>query len=120
MSPASTPRLVRSLALLLLAACVLPPATAGSKDDHERARAAVQAGEVLPLPALMERLQRTHPGQVLELELERDDGRWVYEVKLLQADGQLLKLELDARTAQVLKMKPRPRQKDGAPAEPRP
>ncbi len=120
MSPASTTRLVRSLALLLLAACVLPPAAAGSKDDHVRARAAVQAGEVLPLPALLERLQRTHPGQVLELELERDDGRWVYEVKLLQADGQLLKLELDARTAQVLKVKPRPRLKDGTPAEPRP
>ena len=54
---------------------------------------------MLPLPTLLERLQRTHPGQVLELELERDDGRWIYEVKLLQADGQLLKLELDAGTA---------------------
>ena len=95
-------------------------ATAGGKDDHERARAAVQAGEVLPLPTLLDRLQRTHPGQVLELELERDDGRWIYEVRLLQADGQLMKLELDARTAQVLKMKPRSRQKDAAPAETRP
>ena len=117
--PASAPVLSRGLALLL-AACAMTAATAGSKDDHERARAAVQAGEVLPLPALLERLQRTHPGQVLELELERDDGRWIYEVRLLQADGQLLKLELDARTAQVLKMKPRPRLNDGAPAGPRP
>lgn len=118
-SPAPSTLRVRALALLL-AACALPPAEAGGRDDHERARAAVQAGEVLPLPALLERLQRTHPGQVLELELERDDGRWVYEVKLLQADGQLLKLELDARTAQVLAVKRRPRQRDGAPAEPRP
>ncbi len=56
----------------------------------------------MPLPALLEHLQRTRPGRVLELELDQEDGRWIYDVKLLQADGQLVKLELDARTAQVL------------------
>jgi uncharacterized membrane protein YkoI len=94
-----------ALATLLLGVCALPVAWAGSKDDHERARAAVQAGEVLPLPTLLERLQRTHPGQVLELELDREDGRWIYEIRLLQPDGQLLKLEVDASTAQVLELK---------------
>ncbi len=83
----------------------LTSAWAGSKDDHDRARAAVEAGEILPLPALLEQLQRTYPGQVLALELEKDDGSWIYEIKLLQADGRLLKLKLDARTAQVLKLK---------------
>jgi uncharacterized membrane protein YkoI len=102
--------LAAGLATLLL----VPVATATDQRDHERARAAVQAGEVLPLPTLLERLQRTHPGQVLELELEREDGRWIYEVKLLQAGGQLLKLEVDAATGQVLQArrkksdKPRP------------
>lgn len=96
-------------AALLLLAAGTPIASADGRDDHERARAAVQAGEMLPLPALLERLQRTHPGQVLELELEREDGRWIYEVKLLQADGQLLKLAVDAHTAQVLEA----RRKDG-------
>lgn len=77
------------------------------KGDHEQARAAVQAGQVMPLPRLLAQLQQTHPGQVLELELERDDGRWIYEVKLLQPDGQLLKLELDAGSGQVLTLKRR-------------
>jgi uncharacterized membrane protein YkoI len=95
------------LAALLLAGLTSPAAWGGEKRDHERARAAVQAGQVLPLTALLERLQQTHPGQVLELELERDDGRWIYEVKLLQADGQLLKLDVDAATGQVLKVKAR-------------
>lgn len=103
-----------ALAMLLAAAWTLPAARAGERHDHERARAAVEAGEVLPLPALLARLQRTHPGQVLELELERDDGRWVYEVKLLQADGRLLKLDLDAATGAVLEAR---RRKDG-PVEP--
>ena len=90
-----------SLALLLATA----PAHADS--DQDRARAAVQAGQVLPLKAVLERLEREHPGQVLEGELERDDGRWVYEVKLLQAGGRLVKLELDADSGEVLKRRER-------------
>ena len=112
----------RSAAALVVAVLValtagLPSARAEDRHDHERARAALQAGEVLPLSTVLDRLQRSHPGQVLELELERDDGLWVYELKLLQADGQLLKLKLDARTAQVLSAKrrdgSRPERNDG-------
>lgn len=106
-------RLRIALAALLLTGLAPLSAWAGDSRDHERARAAVQAGQVLPLPTLLERLRLTHPGQVLELELERDDGRWIYEVKLLQANGQLLKLEVDAATAQVLEVK----RKDGRIAE---
>jgi len=104
-------KLLAGLALL----CLTPSGTlAGDKDDHDRARAAVQAGEVLPLQTLLERLQHTHPGQVLELELEREDGRWLYEIKLLQPDGQLVKLEVDAATAQVLTLKRKDRPKSDA------
>lgn len=101
-------RLPALLLCALAAAVAGPAARASDRHDHERARAAVQAGEVLPLAVLLERLQRTHPGQVLELELERDDAapaagaRWIYEIKLLQASGQLLKLDVDAATGRVL------------------
>lgn len=105
-------------ATALLLTC--PDARASDQRDQERARAAVQAGEVLPLPTLLERLQRTHPGRVLELELERDDGRWIYEVKLLQAGGQLLKLEVDGATGQVLDAKPKRPEKPERPEKPRP
>ncbi len=74
---------------------------------HDRARQAVQSGQVLPLPAVLEQLAREVPGQVLEVELERDDGRWIYEIKLLQTGGQLVKLKVDAQTAQVLRRKTR-------------
>ena len=108
--PAARPRRLRRLLLLAAVAGAVmgtPVVRAGGKDDHERARAAVQAGQVLPLPVVLERLQRSHPGQVLELELEQHKGRWIYEVRLMQADGQLLKIELDAATAQVLEVRRR-------------
>jgi len=103
--PARRAGLTSMLTVMLPCALALPSAWAGDERDHERARSAVQMGEVLPLPTLLEKLQRTHPGKVLELELERDDGRWIYEVKLLQTNGQLLKLELDAGTGQLLQVK---------------
>lgn len=99
------------LVLALSGLFVLPGAGASDRSDHELARAAVQAGEVLPLPALLDRLSRTHPGHVLELELEREDGRWIYEVKLLQSGGQLMKLDVDAASGEVLEAK----QKNSAP-----
>ena len=93
------------MAALLLLVCLLPAARASKRDgnDHDLVRAAVQAGQVMPLHSLLERLRRSHPGQVLALELEQEDGRWLYEVKLLQADGQLLKLELDAHSGELLR-----------------
>ena len=99
------------LASLMLAGLLAAPIAQASGKDHERARQAVQAGQVMPLPAVLEKLSATHPGQVLEVELERERRTggeiWVYEIKLLQADGQLIKLELDAKTAEVLRSKMR-------------
>ena len=96
---------------LLLAGLLAAPLAQASDKDHERARQAVQAGQVMPLPALLDKLALTHPGQVLEVELERERKEgvevWVYEIKLLQPDGQLIKLELDAKTAEVLRSKMR-------------
>lgn len=96
-----------TLAAVLTAAAMalLGPATvtARERDDHDRARQAVESGQVLPLKAILARVEREHPGEVLEVELEQDDGVWLYEIKLLQAGGVLNKLKLDARTGAVVK-----------------
>jgi uncharacterized membrane protein YkoI len=52
---------------------------------------------------------------VLEVELEQDDGRWIYEIKLLQSGGRLVKLELDAASGAVLQRKERARKPDARP-----
>lgn len=101
--PAVLSRLLPLLAIALL--CAAP--VRADDDDHERARRAVEAGQILPLRDVLGRLERSYPGRVLEVELERDDGLWIYEVKVLQADGRLFKLKLDAKTAAVLKEKRR-------------
>jgi Peptidase propeptide and YPEB domain len=80
--------------LLLLAALAASPLlTAASGSDQDRARAALQAGEVLSLRTI----------------LERKGGRWIYELKLVQTGRQLIKLEIDASSGEVLRRDERSR-----------
>lgn len=80
---------------------------ASDKGDHERALQAVQSGQVLPLAKVLALVEREHPGQVMAVELEKEGPGWLYEIKLLQPDGRLIKLKVEARTGEVLKRKPR-------------
>lgn len=81
-------------------------------DDHDRARQAMEAGEVLPLRTILERLEREMPGQVMEVELERKDGRWIYEIKLLRTGGVLVKLKVDGRDGTLLNSRERRARED--------
>jgi len=101
--------------LFVVLAMALASPLALADNDHDRARAAVQSGKVLPLKSVLERLEREHPGQVLEVELEQDQGRWIYEIKLLQAGGRLVKLKLDASSGDVLQRKERARKPEARP-----
>ena len=79
---------------------------AENERDHDRARQALEAGEVLPLRTILERVEREYPGQVLDVELEREHEngleRWVYRIKLLRSGGSLIKLKVDARDGSVI------------------
>jgi len=94
-------------ACALLLAGLLGLSVAQADNDHDRARAALRAGEVLPLQVVLQRVQAEYPGRVLGIKLEREDGRWIYEVKLLDPSGQLNKLELNAATGAVLRLRRR-------------
>lgn len=107
--PTRRPHLLRATWALGVALCLHALPSHANDDDHEQARQALQAGQILPLSQILARQHKDHPGQVLEVELEREDGRWVYELKVLQADGQLLKLELEAQSGATLKRKVKPR-----------
>jgi hypothetical protein len=96
-----------ALSALLLACIGLSPVQASSRQDHEVARQALMAGEILPLRQVLEQVARTHRGEILEVELEREDQRWIYEVKLLRRDGGINKLLIDARDGRVLEIKGR-------------
>ena len=97
---------VTLLGAALCALLLSMPLLAGDR-DHERAREALEAGEILPLRTIIEKVERDYPGQILEVELEHEEERWVYEIKLLRANGALVKMKLDAGDATLLGIKGR-------------
>lgn len=71
--------------------------------DHERARRALECGEVMPLADVLAAVRPHISGKIIETEIEREDGIWVYEFKFIDAGGRLVEVHVDAGTARILK-----------------
>lgn len=104
-------RLLGSLACVLALLVGLVASVPWTLADEDEEIADTMEG-VAPLRSLLAQVHEAYPGQVLEVELEREEyGKgdvWVYEVKLLTAKGNVLKLEYDAITLELLKLKGKP------------
>lgn len=97
----SADRAILALAVLTLAVAATP-SQLSADGDHDRARQAVRSGRVLPLHAILDALEKDFAGQVLDVELEDDDGAVVYEIELLAPGGRKIELVYDARTGRLL------------------
>lgn len=108
-----SPNAARWLALLVVVGVMLSPLMAAADgDDQEVALDALARGDAKPLIQLLEKVESLYQGTVLEVELETDehqvlsdDGRaLIYEIKLLTPQGNVVKLEFDAKTLELLEV----------------
>lgn len=72
--------------------------------DASFAREAVLRGEILPLDRILGVLRGLTGDQIIEIQLERDDGRLTYEFDLLAPDGHFYEVEIDARDGTILEI----------------
>ena len=77
---------------------------ADGKLDQERACEAVLKGEIVPLSDALNVVNKAFGGEVIEVELEDEHGRFVYEIKVLQNTGKVLEVELDAKSLEILEV----------------
>ncbi|HYD50281.1 MAG TPA: PepSY domain-containing protein [Terriglobales bacterium] len=70
--------------------------------DHEEARRAYAAGEIVSLASILSQVERSFDAQVIEVELEHERGRWIYEVELLTKTNKVIELVYDAKKAELL------------------
>lgn len=89
--------------LILILTCLGTPVFA-DRDDQDRARLALEAGEILPLSEILAAAEKARPGRVIEVDLERDDGRWIYELELVSPDGLVYEMEIDGASGAVLEI----------------
>ena len=90
----------RWLCPVVMLVCASP--THAGDDDHDRARAAVERGAILTLNRILEVAARDTPGRVIDVELDEDDGRYVYEVEIIGHGGQIVEMKIDAASGRIL------------------
>ena len=73
-------------------------------DDHEEAAKARRSGEILPLGDIIDEVNKTYKGEIVSIEFEREDGVWVYEIKMVTPDNRYLEIYVDAKTNQITKV----------------
>ncbi|HLS98129.1 MAG: PepSY domain-containing protein [Porticoccaceae bacterium] len=92
----------RPLATLALALLLSSGASARDISQNEVLELR-RRGELLPFEQVIALVETRHPGaQILEVELEEDDGRYLYELEILTRDNRVRELELDARDGRIL------------------
>lgn len=86
----------------------LIPAFIGSAfagDDQDAARRALARGEIMPLRDILDRVEDVLPGNsVIRVKFDRDDGIYIYKLKVIDVQGVLREVELDAKTGMILEI----------------
>jgi uncharacterized membrane protein YkoI len=72
--------------------------------DQATARQLSASGQILPLEKIHEKAKQIKHGKILETELEKKRGKYLYEVELLDEHGIVWEIKLDAATGQLMKL----------------
>lgn len=70
---------------------------------RNRAREGVRRGEIVSLDRVMNVVQRRYPGRVLNVRL--DGRRLIYHLRMLTRSGRVLRIKVDARTADIVSVR---------------
>jgi uncharacterized membrane protein YkoI len=96
--------------LLTIPACVLslmlifPASVSGEDISAEQARMLKKQGDILSLESIIDAALTIKPGQILETELDADDGRYIYELEILDDRGRVWELEFDAANGELIEL----------------
>jgi len=96
------------LAAALAAFTILPVLADDDDDHHGRSRPhddlhdALQRGDILPLPEILERIRPYTGDRILEIEFDYEDGIPVYEIYFIDSSGYRREIEVDASTGRIL------------------
>ena len=104
MQPRSRSHAIRgALVAAMLVALGTGAAAARDRGDDRReaVRRAVEAGEIQPLADILNTIRGKFAGDITGIEIERADGRWRYEFRVIDGQGRVLEVYVDARTGEI-------------------
>ena len=99
------------LAMVLAAAArfAAAPRVADARDQDElrrdEVRRAVESGEIHSLADILAALRGKLPGEVAGVEIEHRGDRWRYEFRVVDSQGRLFEVYVDARSGEIERIK---------------
>jgi uncharacterized membrane protein YkoI len=72
--------------------------------DQQEAITLLQQGNILSLEQIIEHAKHHQAGKVIDTELDEDDGIYIYELEVLDADGQVWEVEMNAQSGELLEI----------------
>jgi hypothetical protein len=91
--------IVSSLALVM--SLFTPGAATADSDDSDTVRHLVDRGEIRPLAEILAIVRAKLHGKIAGVEIEQSGGRWIYEFRVVDTNGRLLDVAVDAHTAKI-------------------
>lgn len=93
----------RTALLLAAFASTAAPSLARDNDPERRdaVRRAVEAGDLLPLSQILQMVRGKVSGDITGIEIEREEGRWHYEFRVIDHNGRVLEVHVDARSGNI-------------------
>jgi uncharacterized membrane protein YkoI len=92
----------RFATLCLLASLSGAARPARGSEDADRARRALEKGEIRPLDEVLRAAREAAPGDVVAVDLKHDEGRWLYKLRILGTDGKRRTVKVDAGSLKIL------------------
>ncbi|MGV3552470.1 PepSY domain-containing protein [Rhizobium sp.] len=71
-------------------------------EEQDEVRAAVRAGLIRPLEEVLAEARKSIDGDIVEIEFDKDDDRYIYEIEYVRRDGQLMEMKIDAKTLAII------------------
>ena len=96
-------RFLTSLVLMLALSLTGMASVQAHDEDHEQARQLREAGEIQPLETILAKVRALGMGQILEVDLKKKHGRYVYKIETLDQAGVVWELVYDAKSGEQLK-----------------
>ena len=76
-----------------------------AEGDHDEARRLLESGDIMSLETILEKIRPQYPGEIIDVEIEKEAGLVVYELEIVGDDGIVHEIYIDARTGDILRSK---------------
>ena len=98
---------MRWTAIILGASLLTGAGQALAYSEQDSARDAYQRGEIMSLEDIRRNIQRDFNGQIIGTKLKSSETDYVYKFRILSPDGNMMTIDVDARTSRVINVKGR-------------